>query len=158
MLDPDDEQVIKDAKDGGAVMVTWDRVVRLAAGGMTPHEALEKALADSRTPEALISERTQEAIAEASRLFRLSPTDLTVLAREGNKTAEYFRQHIQINRDQAKLVRQLRVDKECSWRAVARACSLLWGTSWGSNQIAGMVICEKAAKLLSEDFMEPPWN
>lgn len=150
MLDPDDEEIIKAAKDGGATMVTWDRVVRLAAGGITPHEALDQAIAAGTG--------TKEAQVEVSRLRKLSPVELTALAGEASKTHEYFRQHIQINRDKAKLVRQLRVEKECSWRTVARACSLLWGTSWGGNQIAGMVICEKAAKSLGEDFLQPPWN
>jgi hypothetical protein len=150
MLDPDDEQIIKDAKDGGAVLVTWDRVVRLAAGGITPYEALDQAKAADTG--------TKEAQAEVSRLRKLAPTDLTVLAQEGNKTREYFSRYIEVNSETAKLVRRLRVGKDCSWRAVARFWSLLWGAPWGGNQIAGMVICDKAAKLLGEDFMKPPWN
>jgi predicted nucleic acid-binding protein len=45
MLDPDDEQIMKDAKEGGAVLITWDRVLRDAAGGLTPYEALDMAKA-----------------------------------------------------------------------------------------------------------------
>jgi hypothetical protein len=151
MLDRDDEQIIKDAKEGGAVLVTWDRVVRQTAGGITPYEALDKAKAAGTG--------TPEARAEVSRLRKLTPTELSVMVDAGNKTREYFCQHIAINREEdARLIRQLRVEKDCSWRAVARFCSLLWGGHWGGNQIAGMVICEKAAKLLGEDFMKPPWN
>lgn len=46
MLDPDDEQVLKDAKEGGCVLVTWNRVLLEAAGGLTPYEALDKAKAE----------------------------------------------------------------------------------------------------------------
>jgi len=55
-------------------------------------------------------------------------------------------------------VRHLRVIQGFSWRAVARRCALLWGAPWGSNQIAGMAICKKAARLLREDFLKEPWN
>lgn len=150
MLDRDDEQVIKDAKEGSAIIVTWDRVVRQAAGGITPYEVLDQVTAAGI--------RTKEARAEVSRLHKLTPSQLSVMADAGNKTYEHFRQHIKISRESANLIRQLRVEKDCSWRAVARFCSLLWSAPWGGNQIAGMVICEKAAKLLGEDFLQPPWN
>jgi len=150
MLDHDDEQIIKDAKEGGAVLVTWDRVVRLAAGGITPYEALNQAKAAGTG--------TKEAQAEVSRLHTLTPAELTVMADAGNKTYQYFRQHIEVSPGLAKLIRQLRVERDYSWRTVARFCSRVWRAPWGSNQLAGMVICEKAAKLLGEDFLQPPWN
>ncbi|MDP2729162.1 MAG: hypothetical protein Q8O55_01610 [Dehalococcoidales bacterium] len=150
MLDRDDKQVIKEAKAGTAVLVTWDRVLRKSAGGITPYEALDQAK--------LSGKGTPEAQAEVSRLRQLAPGDLTVLLEAGNKAVAHFRQQIEVNRSIANMIRQLRVEEDCSWRAVARFTSKLWGTSWGGNQIAGMVLCEKAAKLLGEDFMEPPWN
>ena len=150
MLDPDDEQVIKDAKDGGAVLVTWDRVMRLAAGGITPYEAMDQAMA------APIG--TPEARAEVSQLRRLPPSQLCVMAEGANATWEHFHRYIEVNRDAAKLIRLLRVKQDYSWRAVARRCSEVWRAPWDGNQIAGMVICEKAAKLLGEDFLRPPWN
>lgn len=64
MLDRDDEQVIKDAKEGGAIMVTWDRVVRQAAGGITPYEAMDQALAAGTG--------SNEDRAEVSRLHKLT--------------------------------------------------------------------------------------
>ena len=150
MLDPDDKQVIKDAKDGGAVLVTWDRVVRQEAGAITPYEALDQARAAGTG--------TKEAQAEVSRLRSLTPADLTSLADAGDKTCEHFRRYIKVGKGAANFVRQLRVDKNFSWRSVARYYSLVWDAPWGGNQLAGMVICEKAAKLLGEDFMRPPWN
>ena len=150
MLDTDDEQIIKDAKEGGSVLVTWDRVVRLAAGGITPYEALDQAKAAGTG--------TKEAQAEVSRLRTLTPAELTVMVDAGNKTYQYFRQHIKVSPRLAKLIRQLRVERDYSWRTVARFYSKVWRAPWGGNQLAGMVICEKAAKLLGEDFLQPPWN
>jgi len=61
---------------------------------------------------------------------------------------------------QARIVRILRVEKRCSWRAVAEVChNLGWG-KWSppSNQILGMALCWRAAQLLGEDCGEEPWN
>jgi hypothetical protein len=52
----------------------------------------------------------------------------------------------------------LRVDRKYTWRSVARACSNAWRLDWGSNQIAGMSICEAAAERLFEHYRKPPWN
>ena len=150
MLDQDDRQVIKEAHDGGAVLVTWDRVLRQAAGGMTPYEAFDIAKAEGKG--------TPAAQSEVSRLRQLTPRDLTILAEKGNETYKTFERHISLTKEQAKLIRQLRVEKNLSWRAIARYHSIVWSAPWGGNQIAGMVICEKAALLLGEDFMKPPWN
>jgi hypothetical protein len=150
MLDPDDEQVIKDAKEGGAILVTWDRVTRLAAGGITPYEALDQAMAAGTG--------TSEAQAEVSRLRKLTSVELTVMADAANKTYKLFQEHIKLDGQAALVIRNLRVDEDFSWRAVARYCSQIWGAPWGGNQLAGMVICEKAAKQFGEDFLQPPWN
>jgi hypothetical protein len=60
--------------------------------------------------------------------------------------------------DQARFVRRLRCVDCYSWRAVAETCALNWGGDWGSNQLAGMALCERAAALLSEDPNAEPWN
>lgn len=86
MLDPDDEQVIKDAKEGGAILVTWDRVLRQAAGGITPYETLDMAITEGKG--------STDAQAEVSRLRKLSPEDLTALRDAGNKTYQLFRQKL----------------------------------------------------------------
>lgn len=150
MLDSDDEQVMKDAKEGGGVLVTWDRVLREATGGLTPYEVLDKVKAEGGG--------TPEAQAEVSQLHSLSPRDLTVMCDSADKTYELFRQKIEVNEMGAKMIRLLRVEKEYSWRAIARHCSRYLKAPFGGNQLAGMVICEKAAKALGEDFMQPPWN
>mgnify|MGYP001579972772 CR=1 FL=1 len=152
MLDPDDEQIIKDCKDGGCVLVTWDRVVRKEAGGLTPYEVMEKA------PEEAPPEAPAEAKAEVNRLLRLTPEQLTIMADGADKTHQLFNKHIHLEVASARLIKQLRVEEDFSWRAVARWCAMRWKAPWGGNQIAGMVICEKAAKLLGEDFLKEPWN
>lgn len=63
--------------------------------------------------------------------------------------------------DQARLIRKLRVDMRHTWRSVAREV-YKWKvfSEWQppSNQIAGMCLCDKAAKLLGEKYREEPWN
>jgi len=62
-----------------------------------------------------------------------------------------------MTKEQAIFVRELRVDEGYSWRAVASACNKEWGGDWGSNQLAGMAICEKAATFFDEGY-EKIWN
>ena len=150
MIDPDDEQILKDAKEGGAVMVTWDRVLRDAAGGLTPYKALDMAKAEGKG--------TKEAQTEVSRLRSLSRQELTALADAGNKTFQAFREHIIVDSLLAEIIRHLRVNEQYSWRAIARYWSEKLRAPWGGNQLAGMVLCEKAAKVTGEDFLKPPWN
>ena len=80
------------------------------------------------------------------------------MANGANKTYQLFREHIGLDREAAKMIRQLRFEEDYSWRAIARFCSDMWRGPWGSNQLAGIVICKKAAELLGENFMEAPWN
>ena len=64
--------------------------------------------------------------------------------------------------DRAREIRRLRVEERLSWRGVARATADAWGREaiWEprSNQLAGMILCEVAARLLGEDYLEDPWN
>jgi len=153
VIDTDDEQVIKDCKEGGAILVTWDRVVRAAADGITPHEMLDQAMKSS-----VEGENAEKGQAELSRLRKLTPAQLTVMAEGANDTWRHFYGHIMLTKKSARLIRKRRVDQDYSWRAIARFWSVKFCADWGGNQIAGMVICSKAAKLLGEDFMQPPWN
>lgn len=138
----------------GATFVTWDRVVLAAAGGITPYEAMDHAL--EHPVEGV--EVTEEAKTEVTRLRQLSPAQLTVMADGADNTWAFFKDGITVTEMEASWVRRLRVDSDFSWRAIARSCSREWRAPWGANQIAGMAICEKAAKLFQEDFMQPPWN
>ncbi len=152
MLDPDDEGVIQEAKISGAVLITSDRVVLKASGGKNPYEVLEQA-----EHEAQIQGNIQAEV-EFIRLRKLSPIELTKLGEAADQTTALFRVHIQLTKSEAVQVRQLRVELDYSWRAIARFYSVIWGGLWGGNQLAGMVICQKAALMLGEDFMKEPWN
>ncbi|MGC0419992.1 hypothetical protein [Embleya sp. AB8] len=55
-------------------------------------------------------------------------------------------------------IRTWRVDEEYTFRAVARAATDLWGSTWGSNQGYGMELCITAAEMLGEDPHADPWN
>lgn len=61
---------------------------------------------------------------------------------------------------QARIVRILRIEENCSWRAVAEVCHKLGWGNWSppSNQIMGMALCQRAAQLLGEDYEKEPWN
>lgn len=72
--------------------------------------------------------------------------------------AEYSDRWSTMTKEQAKFVRKLRVEEGYTWRAVASACNKEWNGNWGSNQLAGMDICEAAAKHFNENFMQDPWN
>ena len=89
MLDPNDEQVLKNAKEGGCVLVTWNRVLLEAAGGLTPYEALDKAKAEGGV--------IPEAQAEVSRLHSLSHRNFSVMCYSDNKTYALLRQRIEVN-------------------------------------------------------------
>lgn len=154
MLDPDDEQIIRDCRAAGAVLVTGDRWMKEAAPDvvLSPYEAMQKGLdeAPQDTP--------PEAIENLKGLIRMTPEQLSVMGEDANNTWMVFQKYLRLKKEQAKLVRYLRVEQHFTWRAVARRCALLWEAPWGANQLAGMCICKKAAELLSEDFMKEPWN
>lgn len=68
-----------------------------------------------------------------------------------------------LTKEQAEFIRECRVDREGTWRYVAGACYDegwdnfdLWGHP--GDQITGMDLCEAAAKMFNEDYMQEPWN
>ena len=81
------------------------------------------------------------------------------LAKQAQAVFGFFRtifQHMPLT--VARFVRGLRVEEYGTWRYVAEACSEEYGGDWGSNQLAGMALCERAAQLHGEDFLKFPWN
>lgn len=88
-----------------------------------------------------------------------STAQLHALAAAATATkASFDDQFATLTADQAGFVRRLRVDSGYTWRAVAETCAVEWGGDWGSNQLAGMALCERAAGLLGEDPHTDPWN
>jgi len=65
----------------------------------------------------------------------------------------------------ADIVRAWRVDEHYTWRRVAHAAAdnmsfRLIFRKWypPSNQLVGMALCDRAARVLGEDFQKDPWN
>jgi len=61
----------------------------------------------------------------------------------------------------ARYIRELRLQNH-SWRSIAQLCYNR-GWEWArwappNNQIVGMALCERAADLHGENYMEEPWN
>jgi hypothetical protein len=94
-------------------------------------------------------------------MITLKPGDLQKLAEAAAKTFDECRKMAEpMTKEQAEIVRTLRVEKGYSWRAVAQACyDLGWGP-WQppSNQIVGIALCKRAAKYFKEEYMKSPWN
>jgi hypothetical protein len=93
-------------------------------------------------------------------LVRITSTEqLRALAEAAQATKTTFDDRFaDLAPEQARFVRQLRVDGGYTWRAVAETCAIEWGGDWGSNQLAGVALCEAAAAYFGEDGMQPPWN
>lgn len=61
-------------------------------------------------------------------------------------------------REMAEWVRKLRVEQRKTWRFVADEVSTRFHFDFGSDQIAGVAICDAAASVFGEDFLAEPWN
>ncbi|KKM79332.1 hypothetical protein LCGC14_1350990 [marine sediment metagenome] len=93
----------------------------------------------------------------------VTPGDLSEMAEQGIKVFGYLQEvaRRRMKLRQARFVRYLRLDGH-SWRSIAHLChNRGWDwVSWAppSNQIAGMVLCERAAELHGENYRKEPWN
>ena len=87
-----------------------------------------------------------------------------LIANLGALTQQKFLEQIEpfMTLQRAQFVRGLRVDEDQTWRGIATG----WEKEFESvarwdfrgNQLAGMALCELAAKMFAEDSMQPPWN
>lgn len=93
-----------------------------------------------------------------------SVEQLKELAEAAERTHSTFLEYItsKMTDVRAAEIKGLRVDQGYTWRAVAKETHEAWGDDAGweppSNQLAGMALCEAAAKRLGENYMEEPWN
>jgi len=89
----------------------------------------------------------------------LTPGQAAYWANEGAKTHQVFLEMVrEMPKERAEEVRRLRVDERNTWRGVARKTALLWGRGWGSNQLAGMALCEAASAHFGENAHTGVWN
>ncbi len=140
-----DDLAAVDPSQKGTVFVTEDRAIR--EGGKL--DAADYAVMAS----AVHGEGTRE----------VSLGEISEMAEQGKKVFDDLRDLAQrrMKRRQARYVRYLRLDGH-SWRSIARLChNRGWDwVSWAppSNQVAGMVLCERAAELHGENYRKEPWN
>lgn len=115
-----------------------------------------------------LSEKEKKSLTSGGMITIESKEQLMEMSRKANERFDGFKEDAQqISQEQAAFVRELRVDKDYSWRMVSAECyhnPLFKG--WGnkgdwypdSNQIMGMALCEKASEFFGENYMKKPWN
>jgi len=90
--------------------------------------------------------------------------DPMVLWKIANKALSTFKISIskKMSKNRAVRIRQLRIDEDYTWRAVASQSYKDWAgdADWqpDCSQFAGMALCESAAKMFDEDYRKKPWN
>jgi hypothetical protein len=157
-LDPTDEEIMRQAANGGKVFhMNSEEALAMV-------EAQKAGAAPQRRFSAVQREVKRTAMPPPAgandKLIELDAEQIHDLVGASAETWAYFRSEARrlMTDDRAAYVRRLRVDRKYTWRSVARACSNAWRLDWGSNQIAGMSICEAAAERLFEHYRKPPWN
>jgi len=102
-----------------------------------------------------------EGVKTGEGMITVNVEELKKLAEAAANTFKECQEMVEpMTKEQAEVVRKLRVEEGYSWRAIAHACyDLGWG-HWSppSNQIVGMAICERAAQFFGEDYKKEPWN
>jgi len=152
ILDPYDEELLKEAAQGGQLVVM---------SVMEMLEALQK--------EEPGKFREFKESFESQALKPLTMDELVDLARQGDERKKGYDEHVELmmTKSQALNIRVWRITKHYSWRSVARAAfGRVVSNEWKgwrlwdppSNQVMGMALCEQAAKLLGENYRDPPWN
>jgi len=114
---------------------------------------------DAADKQILESARTGEG------LIKLSKVLLMELAMALSETFNYYHEQARkcMTQEQAEFVRELRVDKGYSWRAIAHACYDQTWQDWemwipSYSQPMGRALCERAAQFFGEDYRSEPWN
>ena len=131
-------------------------------GTLTPND--EKVLNPSMSGEDMSGDEVLVAMPQEGMVQITGPEQLMELAKMARETYDAFSECVgmQMTMGRARAVRRWRVDESCSWRAVAFKTHEAWGddAAWTppDNQLAGMALCEAAAKLHGENHEKLPWN
>lgn len=156
-LDDTDEGIMKQAAQGGKAVVVMSIKQAL--------EAMEK-----QEPEKFVSFKERMKQMDGGIAGKpLTVDEIVVLAAEADERKSNYTIAFSMwmKKEQAKQVKDWRVNERYSWRAVSRAthrkvkCGAWPGwKEWEppSNQIAGMSLCLVAAKMLDENYLDEPWN
>lgn len=113
----------------------------------------------------------QGALTEADRVVRdpapdelvsLPEAEARAMARRAQRAYDGFERLAVrgMSRERAEQIRVWRVVLKCSWRKIAELAFPGWGQRWSPpwNQLAGLALCRRAAVVLGEDGLRPPWN
>lgn len=135
-----------------ATLVTGDSPLLTGKGKLDPVD--EHIIMDA--------EQADVALAEGGAVKIESIEDLRKLVEAAQSVHKSFENQVaDMTEKEAAEVRRVRIEEGYSWRAVARHFHDLG--DFGkfhppSNQLAGMALCERAAKNYDEDYMRSPWN
>lgn len=109
-----------------------------------------------------VDEKIRQQAETGEGLVEVTPEMLKELSELAASASEHFDSVAEkiIDEGRARRIRELKVEKGYSWRALASACYDEWGGDWSpkSNQIMGMAACRVAARFFGEDYMKAPWN
>ena len=151
-LDPTDEAILKEAAQGGELII------------MNETQALE-AMKKEEPEKFNAYQKDQE-----KQFGRpLTMAEMIKLSQQADKRWVVYHRYVELmmTKDQAIQIRAWRINEHFSWRAIARAAfGLVVGNRWQkwrvweppSNQIMGMALCHRAAEFFDENDREPPWN
>lgn len=151
-LDPTDREILKEAAQGGEVVM------------LSLRQALEQMKAEDPTKFQAFHREREKSVGKA-----LTFDDLVNLGERADEVKTAYDSHVAsiMTKEQASQIRSLRVNGHYTWRAVASAAFWMATTDawlgWSlwrppSNQIMGMALCERAAGFFNENYREPPWN
>ncbi len=160
----------------GVIFVTDDRCVREIHDKGIPDvvDVAEIAKAALMAPGAKIQfmtpvqllELIQKEYTEEFKQWQVRVDKGRVMAfQELARSADDIKRHLdariglRLTQEQAEQIRKWRVEERNSWRLIARS-AWPWFMCWTpeSNQLAGMSLCEFAARKFKENYREEPWN
>lgn len=99
---------------------------------------------------------------EQLKYYVLNEEQLGLLGKAACATWDHFQEQYAswVTYERAADVRRWRTEEDCTWRRIAEQAHTAWSGTWEppSNQIAGMVLCDAAARHFGENYMEEPWN
>ena len=148
LLDQTDKEMLREISQNGRVRV---RVINIREMLLTLENTEPKKFRDFK----------KEIERQAGK--RLTIDELVEWARKAHQTLAGFSDIVtSMTLGQAAQVRYWRIQDHMTWRSIAKAAFLdrWFGREWApsSNQLMGMALAEKAARLFGENFRDDPWN
>lgn len=151
-LDPTDEELLKEAAQGGKLIM------------MNLTQAFEAMKKDEPEKFSAFQKNQEKQLGRP-----LTMAEIVKLVEQADKRWTGYHRYVELvmTNDQAIQVRVWRINEHFTWRAVARAAfGLVVGNRWQkwrvwnppSNQLMGMVLCHRAAELHDQNYQEEPWN